>query len=117
VTWKSDRQAWNRAGECAREACRDDIVEERYYNKGSDLLYCKPCAFLINDRNLSGEVLCTKLEDAHDLVSIDQMVDYGECPTCGAEHGQQCSTPPEQGEFFGTEHALMVHRTRAMEWE
>ncbi len=35
-----------------------------------------------------------------------------ECPECGAEPGQCCSTPPEGDDISGTEWCLYVHAAR-----
>ena len=35
-----------------------------------------------------------------------------ECPTCGAEPGQMCSTEEPGRSGFGIEHATLIHRSR-----
>lgn len=55
LPWKEQRQIWNAAGECSRQACRAPfhrrgvrIAGEHRY---TGLLYCRYCTRLINDHN------------------------------------------------------------------
>ena len=47
-TWKEDRTAWNKLNQCAREACRADMEDDRWFNQSTLLLYCIDCAHRIN---------------------------------------------------------------------
>lgn len=47
-----------------------------------------------------------------ELVPIDDMVEYGWCPVCGSEPGQQCSVPDPEHPGRGIEFASRVHARR-----
>ena len=50
-TWRGTRQVWNEKGQCAREACRQPLGMDKYYNTSTRLFYCADCGTLINKYN------------------------------------------------------------------
>jgi hypothetical protein len=58
--------------------------------------YCHPC-----------------WEARNNLVPTDDMVEYGECPECGAGVGDQCSVEDPEQPGRGIEYASLVHAVRA----
>lgn len=55
----------------------------------------------------------------NDLVLIDDTTDVTEreCPICGAQPGECCSSPPNEDELCGTEHYIYVHKARYEAYE
>lgn len=49
-----------------------------------------------------------------ELIPMDELstASERECPTCGAEPGQMCSSEEPNRPGFGIEHATLIHRSR-----
>lgn len=50
LSWQAQREAWNTAGQCAREACRQPL-DPGYRHPDTRLLYCAGCAALLQRYN------------------------------------------------------------------
>jgi hypothetical protein len=50
LSWREQRVIWNKAGQCAREACRRTLTPA-FRHPDTGLLYCAKCACLIQDMN------------------------------------------------------------------
>jgi hypothetical protein len=49
-SWHEQRVIWNKAGQCARVACRAPLAPA-FRHPDTRLLYCAKCACLIQDMN------------------------------------------------------------------
>lgn len=49
LNWQEQREAWNKDGLCAREACKSKFRRRSFEHPTTNLLYCASCSRLLSE--------------------------------------------------------------------